>query len=148
MLTNSNEDKRNDRVYPSNILEMYTTCNNCGDIISHVDTRQDFDRSYEPVWDFMGVPCCSSSVNPCQTIRLGNPRSYDPDSDYPPFLQYVGRILSFYGYDVDDNIQSIDDLLKVWCEIPNSIQYEDLVMYYNWMADYYNTQTGDETNDE
>jgi hypothetical protein len=53
----------------------------------------------------------------------------------------VGRILSYYGYDVDDNIQSIDDLLKVWSIMPNSIQYEDLVMYYN-------TQKGDETNDE
>jgi hypothetical protein len=141
MPTNSNEDRSNDRVYPSYMLEMYTTCNNCGDIVSHVDTSTDFDRSDEPVWFFTGVACCGHKVNACQTITIGNPRSYDPDSEYPPFLQYVGRILSYYGYDVDDNIQSIDDLLKVWSIMPNSIQYEDLVMYYN-------TQKGDETNDE
>jgi len=105
---------------------MFTTCNNCDDIVTYVDTDTDFDRSYEPVWAFMGVPCCGSSVNPCQTIRLGNPRSYDSSSEHSAFLQYVGRLMSVYGYDIDNHIA------EVWSNMPNSIQYEDLVMYYNW----------------
>ena len=34
--------------------------------------------------------------------------------------------MSVYGYDIDNHIA------EVWSNMPNSIQYEDLVMYYNW----------------
>ncbi len=128
--SNSNEDA-NQHAVP----QLYTTCNNCGDIVNHVDIHTDFDYGDEPSWCFTGVSCCGSSVNPCQSVRIGNPRMYAlyGDDDLSPWLQYVGRVMNMYGYD------TTDDITKVWSGIRNSIQYQDLLDYY--------TQEGDETNE-
>jgi hypothetical protein len=139
MLTNSNSNEdTNQHVAP----QLYTTCNNCGDIISHVDTSTDFDWGDEPVWSFTGVSCCSSSVNPCQTIRMGDPRNYAAwlhNEGENPWLDYVGRTITMYGYDIAD-VMTVDDVLRLWSNMRNSIRYEDIVAYNKYL--------GDETSDE
>jgi hypothetical protein len=139
MLTNNNS-KQEPHQYTA--PQLYTTCNNCGDIVSHVDTSTDFDWSNEPVWSFTGVPCCSSSVNPCQTIRMGDPRHYAAwrhDEGESSWFDYVGRIITMYGYDITD-IATVDDMLRLWSDMRNSIRYEDIVAYYKYL--------GGKTNDE
>ena len=134
MLTNNNSNQEaNHYAAP----QLYTTCNNCGSIVSHVDTSADFDWSDEPVWSFTGVSCCSSSVNPCQTIRMGDPRKYAEwahEEGEDAWLDYVGRTITMYGYDITD------DITKVWSDMRNSIRYTDIVAYYKYL--------GGKTNDE